>query len=72
MSTAEIEALYRDHARRPAEYLMRATSDPDVAADLTAETRLGRTARIDWLGENGTPSSRGIPLLPPVTASDRR
>jgi RNA polymerase sigma-70 factor, ECF subfamily len=34
----EIEELYRDHARRLAGYLMRATSDAEVAADLTAET----------------------------------
>jgi RNA polymerase sigma factor (sigma-70 family) len=38
MSHAEIEQLYRDHARRLAGYLMRATGDPEAAADLTAET----------------------------------
>jgi RNA polymerase sigma-70 factor, ECF subfamily len=38
MSPAEIEQLYRDHARRIAGYLMRATGDAEVAADLTAET----------------------------------
>jgi hypothetical protein len=38
MTPAEIEALYRDHARRLAGYLMRATNDPEIAADLTAET----------------------------------
>jgi RNA polymerase sigma-70 factor (ECF subfamily) len=38
MSPAEIEGLYREHARRLAGYLMRATNDPEVAADLTAET----------------------------------
>src|SRR5918999_157322 len=38
MSPAEIEELYRDHARRLAGYLMRATRDAEVAADLTAET----------------------------------
>jgi RNA polymerase sigma factor (sigma-70 family) len=38
MSSADIEELYRSHARRIAGYLMRATGDPEVAADLTAET----------------------------------
>ena len=38
MSPAEIEELYRSHARRIAGYLMRATGDAEVAADLTAET----------------------------------
>ena len=38
MSPAEIEELYRDHARRLAGYLMRATNNAEVAADLTAET----------------------------------
>jgi RNA polymerase sigma factor (sigma-70 family) len=38
MSPAEIEELYRVHARRIAGYLMRATGDAEVAADLTAET----------------------------------
>ncbi len=38
MSAAEIEELYRSHARRIAGYLMRATGDAEVAADLTAET----------------------------------
>ena len=36
MSPAEIEGLYREHARRLAGYLMRATNDAEVAADLTA------------------------------------
>jgi RNA polymerase sigma-70 factor, ECF subfamily len=38
ISSAEIEELYRLHARRIAGYLMRATGDAEVAADLTAET----------------------------------
>jgi RNA polymerase sigma-70 factor, ECF subfamily len=38
MSSADIEELYRAHARPIAGYLMRATGDPEVAADLTAET----------------------------------
>ena len=38
MSSADIEELYRAHARRLAGYLMRATGDAEVAADLTAET----------------------------------
>src|SRR5215211_501991 len=38
MSPDEIEELYRGHARRLAGYLMRATGDAEVAADLTAET----------------------------------
>jgi RNA polymerase sigma-70 factor, ECF subfamily len=38
MCPAEIEELYRAHARRLAGYLMRATGDAEVAADLTAET----------------------------------
>jgi RNA polymerase sigma factor (sigma-70 family) len=38
MSSADIEELYRGHARRIAGYMMRATNDADVAADLTAET----------------------------------
>lgn len=38
MSPAEIEQLYREHARQLAGYLMRATQDAEVAADLTAET----------------------------------
>jgi RNA polymerase sigma-70 factor (ECF subfamily) len=37
-SALNIEELYRDHARRIAGYLMRATNDAEVAADLTAET----------------------------------
>ncbi len=38
MSSADIEELYVAHARRIAGYLMRATGDAEVAADLTAET----------------------------------
>ena len=38
MSPADIEELYVGHARRIAGYLMRATNDAEVAADLTAET----------------------------------
>ena len=36
MSSADIEELYRSHARRIAGYLMRTTGDAEVAADLTA------------------------------------
>src|ERR671921_806051 len=46
MSPAEIEELYRDHARRLAGYLMRATNDAEVAADLVAETFAAATT---WL-----------------------
>jgi RNA polymerase sigma factor (sigma-70 family) len=38
LSPAEIEQLYRGHARRLAGYFMRATNDAETAADLTAET----------------------------------
>jgi RNA polymerase sigma factor (sigma-70 family) len=38
VTPAEIEELYREHARRLGGYLMRATSDAEVAADLVAET----------------------------------
>jgi RNA polymerase sigma factor (sigma-70 family) len=48
--------LYRRHARRIAGYLMRATADAEVAADLTAETfaaALG--ARDSYRPERGPP-----------------
>jgi DNA-directed RNA polymerase specialized sigma24 family protein len=66
MSPAEIEALYRDHARRLAGSLMRATTDPEVAADLTAETfAAARVGRDRYRAELGTPttwpSSRASP-----------
>jgi DNA-directed RNA polymerase specialized sigma24 family protein len=66
MSPAEIEALYRDHARRLAGYLMRATNDPEVAADLTAETfAAALVGRDRYRAELGTPttwpSSRASP-----------
>jgi RNA polymerase sigma factor (sigma-70 family) len=58
MSPAEIEALYRDHARRLAGYLMRATNDPDVAADLTAETfAAALVARDRYRAELGAPTT---------------
>jgi RNA polymerase sigma factor (sigma-70 family) len=58
MSPAEIEALYRDHARRLAGYLMRATNDPEVAADLTAETfAAALVARDRYRAELGAPTT---------------
>jgi RNA polymerase sigma-70 factor, ECF subfamily len=58
MSPAEIEALYRDHARRLAGYLMRATNDPEVAADLTAETfAAALVGRDRYRAERGAPTT---------------
>ncbi len=58
MTPAEIEELYRDHARRLAGYLMRATSDPEVAADLTAETfAAALVARDRYSAELGAPTT---------------
>ena len=58
MSPAEIEELYRDHARRLAGYLMRATNDPEVAADLTAETfAAALVARDRYRAELGAPTT---------------
>jgi RNA polymerase sigma-70 factor (ECF subfamily) len=58
MSPAEIEQLYRDHARRLAGYLMRATGDAEVAADLTAETfAAALIARERYRPELGAPTT---------------
>jgi RNA polymerase sigma factor (sigma-70 family) len=58
MSPAQIEELYRDHARRLAGYLMRATSDAEVAADLTAETfAAALVARDRYRPELGAPTT---------------
>jgi RNA polymerase sigma-70 factor, ECF subfamily len=58
MSPAEIEELYRDHARRLAGYLMRATSDAEVAADLVAETfAAAMVARDRYRPELGAPTT---------------
>jgi RNA polymerase sigma factor (sigma-70 family) len=54
----DIEELYRDHARRLAGYLMRATRDAEVAADLTAETfAAALVARGRYRPELGAPST---------------
>jgi RNA polymerase sigma factor (sigma-70 family) len=58
MTPPEIEELYRDHARRLAGYLMRATSDAEVAADLTAETfAAALVARDRYRPELGAPTT---------------
>ncbi len=58
MSPAEIEELYRNHARRLAGYLMRSTSDAEVAADLTAETfAAALVARDRYRPELGAPAT---------------
>jgi RNA polymerase sigma factor (sigma-70 family) len=58
MSPAEIEELYRDHARRLAGYLMRATGDAEVAADLVAETfAAAMVARDRYRAELGAPTT---------------
>jgi RNA polymerase sigma-70 factor (ECF subfamily) len=58
MSPAEIEELYREHARRLAGYLMRATSDAEVAADLVAETfAAAMVARDRYRAELGAPTT---------------
>jgi RNA polymerase sigma-70 factor (ECF subfamily) len=58
MSPAEIEELYRDHARRLAGYLMRATNDAEVAADLVAETfAAAMVARDRYRAELGAPTT---------------
>jgi RNA polymerase sigma factor (sigma-70 family) len=50
--------FYRRHARRVAGYLMRATRDPEVAADLTAETfAAALIARPRYRPERGVPVS---------------
>jgi RNA polymerase sigma-70 factor (ECF subfamily) len=58
MSPAEIEELYRSHARRIAGYLMRATGDAEVAADLTAETfAAALVSRGRYRPEMGAPTT---------------
>ena len=58
MSPAEIEELYRSHARRIAGYLMRATGDAEVAADLTAETfAAALVSRDRYRAEMGAPTT---------------
>ena len=58
ISSAEIEQLYRDHARRLAGYLMRATRDAEVAADLTAETfAAALVSRERYRRELGAPTT---------------
>jgi RNA polymerase sigma factor (sigma-70 family) len=58
LSSEEIEQLYRVHARRVAGYLMRATGDPEVAADLTAETfAAALVARERYRPELGAPTT---------------
>src|SRR5215208_6705886 len=58
MSPVEIEELYRSHARRIAGYLMRATGDAEVAADLTAETfAAALVARGRYRPELGAPTA---------------
>jgi RNA polymerase sigma factor (sigma-70 family) len=58
ISSAGIEQLYRDHARRLAGYLMRATGDAEVAADLTAETfAAALVARDGYRPERGAPTT---------------
>ena len=58
MLPAEIEQLYRGHARRLAGYLMRATGDAEAAADLTAETfAAALLARERYRPELGAPTT---------------
>jgi RNA polymerase sigma factor (sigma-70 family) len=58
ISPGEIEELYRRHARRLAGYLMRATGDAEVAADLTAETfAAALVSRDRYRVELGAPST---------------
>ena len=58
MSPDEIEQLYREHARRLAGYMMRATGSAEVAADLTAETfAAALVARDRYRAELGAPST---------------
>ena len=58
ISPAEIEELYRAHARRLAGYLMRATRDAEAAADLTAETfAAALMARERYRPELGAPTT---------------
>ena len=58
MSSADIEELYRGHARRIAGYMMRATGDAEVAADLTAETfAAALLSRDRYRPEMGAPTT---------------
>ncbi|MEA2330041.1 MAG: hypothetical protein QOE69_2404 [Thermoleophilaceae bacterium] len=58
MSSAEIEELYRLHARRMAGYLMRVTRDAELAADLTAETfAAALVSRERYRAELGSPTT---------------
>jgi RNA polymerase sigma-70 factor (ECF subfamily) len=58
MSYADIEELYRAHARRIGGYLMRVTGDAEVAADLTAETFAAALAsRGRYRPELGAPTT---------------
>jgi RNA polymerase sigma factor (sigma-70 family) len=58
MSAVDIEELYRGHARRIAGYLMRATNDAEVAADLTAETfAAALLSRDRYRPEMGAPTT---------------
>jgi RNA polymerase sigma factor (sigma-70 family) len=58
MSSAGIEELYRGHARRIAGYMMRATNDAEVAADLTAETfAAALLSRDRYRPEMGAPTT---------------
>jgi RNA polymerase sigma factor (sigma-70 family) len=57
-SAVDIEELYRGHARRLAGYLMRATGNAEVAADLTAETfAAALIARERYSPELGAPTT---------------
>jgi RNA polymerase sigma factor (sigma-70 family) len=58
MSPDDIEELYLAHARRIAGYLMRATGDAEVAADLTAETfAAALLARDRYRSDLGAPTT---------------
>jgi RNA polymerase sigma factor (sigma-70 family) len=58
ISPAEIEELYREHARRLAGFLMRATGNAEIAADLTAETfAAALVSRDRYRPELGAPST---------------
>jgi RNA polymerase sigma factor (sigma-70 family) len=58
MSPDDIEELYLGHARRIAGYLMRATGDAEVAADLTAETfAAALLARHRYRSDMGAPTT---------------
>jgi RNA polymerase sigma factor (sigma-70 family) len=58
MSPDDIEELYVGHARRIAGYLMRATGNAEVAADLTAETfAAALLARDRYRSDMGAPTT---------------